>query len=165
MTFAGEPCVPYTAGAIGKDGYAANGAHRKAFVTAGGVIPPGMVIDHLCHDPEKCVGGPRCLHRRCVNPRHLAVVTRSENARRSVSANARKTHCPKGHEYTPENTRWRTDKKGRACRACCREASDRRRRAAGVPKKQVKPPKPLVTRKLIALDPTTGKWREMQVAA
>ena len=32
------------------------------------------------------------------------------------------THCPKGHEYTPENTRI-TASGARACRACCRAKS------------------------------------------
>jgi hypothetical protein len=29
-----------------------------------------------------------------------------------------KTHCPEGHEYTPENTYWRPDGKGRECCTC-----------------------------------------------
>lgn len=39
---------------------------------------------------------------------------------------ALRTHCPQGHEYTPENTRVRKDKQGtcRVCRTCER---DRRR--------------------------------------
>lgn len=28
------------------------------------------------------------------------------------------THCHKGHEFTPENTYYRTDGRGRACRTC-----------------------------------------------
>lgn len=31
--------------------------------------------------------------------------------------NVRKTHCKKGHEYTPENTYWRNERK-RDCREC-----------------------------------------------
>lgn len=39
---------------------------------------------------------------------------------RRVEAHGRPpaTHCRAGHEYTPENTRWRRDRKGRDCRAC-----------------------------------------------
>jgi hypothetical protein len=34
--------------------------------------------------------------------------------------NASATHCPRGHEYTPENT-YRTTRGGRECRTCRRE--------------------------------------------
>lgn len=43
------------------------------------------------------------------------------------------THCPQGHEWTPENTRWDTRmvkgtvRRGRRCRACQRERDARRR--------------------------------------
>jgi hypothetical protein len=37
-----------------------------------GPVPAGMVLDHLCHTlATDCIGGPRCQHRRCVNPAHL----------------------------------------------------------------------------------------------
>jgi hypothetical protein len=36
--------------------------------------------------------------------------------------NARKTHCSKGHEFSPENTGQRKDG-GRYCRACLRRAA------------------------------------------
>jgi hypothetical protein len=38
-----------------------------------------------------------------------------------------RTHCEHGHEYTPENTYWRTERSGsgRRCRACTREDSRR----------------------------------------
>lgn len=32
-----------------------------------------------------------------------------------------RTHCARGHEWTPENTRLRADGRGRECRACARE--------------------------------------------
>lgn len=48
-----------------------------------GPIPPGTDLDHLCHNRDKsCKGGPRCRHRRCVNPDHLEPATRSVNVRR-----------------------------------------------------------------------------------
>lgn len=45
--------------------------------------PPTDTLDHTCHDPETCDGGPTCPHRHCVNPDHLSPSTRGENARRS----------------------------------------------------------------------------------
>jgi hypothetical protein len=37
---------------------------------------------------------------------------------------AERTHCPQGHEYTPENT-YVSARRGRYCRACNRERSAR----------------------------------------
>lgn len=83
--------------------------HRLSYQLAGGVLIDGMEIDHLCFVP------------RCVNPAHLEQVTGRENNLRSSSpsaVNARRTHCKKGHEFTPENTRWRRDRYGRECKTC-----------------------------------------------
>ena len=89
-------------------------------------IPPGLELDHLCKV------------RNCVNPLHLEAVPHRVNVRRSPNQNAGKTHCDRGHEFTPENTRhYRRSDGGmaRACRACTREHQRRwlkRSRAASV---------------------------------
>lgn len=88
--------------------------HRIAFESEYGDIPEGLVIDHLCHDPEVCVGGT-CVHRICVNPAHLAAVTNEANLRRQTPA--AKTHCLYGHELTGENT-GRGAKGTRFCKTC-----------------------------------------------
>ena len=106
-------------------------AHRSMWELANGPIPDGQVIDHLCHDPATCKESP-CDHRACCNPAHMRVTSQRENSLRSngfTAAHAERTHCPQGHEYTPENTYVRTDRKypGRQCRTCNREQNARRR--------------------------------------
>jgi hypothetical protein len=109
-------------------------AHRLAYETFVGPISDGLQLDHLCHHPDHCTPGPSCLHRRCINPAHLEPVTVAENIARGggrAPANARKTHCPQGHEYTPENT-YVLDG-SRSCIECGRIRSrefQRRKRAA-----------------------------------
>lgn len=96
-------------------------AHRAAFELFRGAIPTGAEIDHLCHAwDESCDLDWECPHRRCVNPAHLTDATHRENMRRGrgwSGCNARKTHCPQGHEYTPENTK--VNNRGqRECKKC-----------------------------------------------
>jgi HNH endonuclease len=92
------------------DGSRTRRAHRVAYELVCGVIPAGMTLDHLCRV------------RHCVNPAHLEPVSDRENILRGngwSGRNARKTHCPQGHEYTPENTRIHTSG-GRLCVTCDR---------------------------------------------
>lgn len=84
--------------------------HRLAFRLAGGMIPDGMELDHLCRV------------RRCFNPEHLRVVTRLENLRAPGSLhNSQKTHCPQGHPYGGANLYVFPDGR-RGCRKCTRES-------------------------------------------
>lgn len=113
-------------------------AHRWSYESAFGSIPLAMVIDHECHNRDaSCPGGVACPHRRCVNPAHLAAVSRGENLAASSRAvptvNAAKTHCPQGHPYDAANTIRKSGRAaaryaGRRCRAC-QNAARRRRRA------------------------------------
>ena len=90
-------------------------AHRVAYEFMVGPIPAGLQLDHLCRN------------KRCVNPLHLEAVTQRENLLRGDTIpgrNAAKTHCIRGHEFTPDNTilRGRVEG-GRDCRTCKRERS------------------------------------------
>lgn len=108
--------------------------HRHIYLTVVGPVPEGMVLDHICHTTDlNCPGGTACLHRRCVNPRHLEPVTAVENNLRGRGLSATnffKVECVRGHPFTPENTmltkRRRSDGlPQRQCRQCHREGTRR----------------------------------------
>lgn len=91
-------------------------AHRLLYELMVGVIPDGLEIDHLCRN------------RACVNPTHMEPVTHAENLRRAGAhrnldsyndPRRAMTHCHRGHEFTPENTRVKSGG-SRDCRACAR---------------------------------------------
>lgn len=90
-------------------------AHRVAWTLRRGAIEAGLTLDHLCRNP------------RCVNPSHLELVTNKENILRGESptaANAKKTHCPRGHLLSGDNIRTYVYTKGhtmRQCQSCRRE--------------------------------------------
>lgn len=86
--------------------------HRLVLTAFCGPRPAGMVSRHL--DGNK-------LNNTL---RNLSWGTQSENVRDSIEhgtqVNARKSHCPRGHEYNEANTH--LDRKGiRHCRRCDRD--------------------------------------------
>ena len=88
--------------------------HRAMYELYVGQIPLDLTIDHLCRNTA------------CGNPKHLRILTVSENSK--DGGNARKTHCPHGHEYTDENTYYYKRKNnwlGRHCRVCLKESKRR----------------------------------------
>jgi hypothetical protein len=64
----------------------------------------------------------KCNVPSCFNPEHLFAGTQSKNMLDAVEQKtqyqAAKTHCPSGHEYTPENTKLNPKTNGRLCRIC-----------------------------------------------
>ena len=94
------------------------GAHRVCYLLTVGKIPEHLVVDHICRV------------RRCVNPQHLRLITSGQNVLIGISPsaiNARKTHCNRGHGFTPENTYHRPNRV-RECIACRNEAQRIRRK-------------------------------------
>ena len=88
------------------------GAHRLAAYT---------FLD-LDSDPSRYVLH-RCDNRLCVNPKHLFLGTQTDNMQDSINkgrnAESRKTHCPKGHPYSAENTYLLpSNQKRRRCKTC-----------------------------------------------
>jgi hypothetical protein len=85
--------------------------HRLVWTLENGPIPAGLFVLHHCDNPP------------CFNVEHLFLGTARDNAEDSKRKGrhhlASKTHCPRGHEYTKENTY--SGKDGRHCRRCRHE--------------------------------------------
>lgn len=119
-------------GALNNKGYGrfnlrgqALGAHRVSYTISRGVIPPEMVLDHLCRNP------------RCINPSHLETVTQRENVLRgdlprvmAERGGSPDDPCPKGHEPNWGYYRYNGPDRPRTrgCKTCNNERA--RKRAA-----------------------------------
>lgn len=103
-------------------------AHIVAWEIAHGEpVPPGLDIDHTCHNRDAtCPGGKMCLHRLCCNASHLEAVTRRENLARGQNHNMKiklSGYCVNGHLRADHGVE-RKDRPGCFyCRACRRLSS------------------------------------------
>lgn len=98
-------------------------AHRFAWELVNGPVPDGLWVLHSCDNPP------------CTRLDHLFLGDRKANmedcARKGRTYNGKKTHCPKGHPYSQENTyRWLTARgtPKRECRTCHIARRERRKR-------------------------------------
>lgn len=127
-------------GLVGRMGLGKQRIHRISYIAHVGPIPEGLVIDHLCRQTA------------CWNPTHLEAVTPEENTRRmmphhpEIADNLRRmrsprvnlpteprrpsqrTHCKRGHEFTPANTAMQQQGRWQLC-VTCRNENQRRARA------------------------------------
>jgi hypothetical protein len=127
--------------------------HRVSYSEFVGPLIEDMTVDHLCHNrpcgnpfhlqqvtnlesilrgtgasatnarKTHCAAGHELQYRK---PGQRWCKICNDTDRGIDRANLRrgtKTHCLYGHEWTPENTYWRPDGKGRQCRICIRQRS------------------------------------------
>ena len=120
-TYNGTPCWRWS-GALTGEGYGAItidndnlSIHRlSASIHLGLDLNKTRTL--VCH---------HCDMKDCWNPGHLFLGSNSGNVKDSANKgrhkNSKKTHCPRGHEYTLENTALYNHK--RQCITCDRERS------------------------------------------
>ena len=104
-------------GAVTRDGYAKGinglGEARQEYQRRYGEIEIIYVVHHIC------------LNKLCTNPRHLIAIRRINHPDDVTVINRNKQFCVHNHEFTEENTIWRTRinrnltvYKERVCKKC-----------------------------------------------
>lgn len=83
--------------------------HRVIYEMTYGKIPDGLQVHH------------KCGNKRCINPKHMQLLTLSDHRRLHRRIEPLKTHCKWGHELSGDNVRlyWKYDgSKIRTCVKC-----------------------------------------------
>jgi hypothetical protein len=88
--------------------------HVMAYIVAKGSVPPGMVVRHTCDNPP------------CINPEHLLIGTKADNAADMVERRRHwrhnQTHCKRGHPLTEDNiVKFSDGRTERRCLTCHRD--------------------------------------------
>lgn len=89
-------------------------AHKMMYESEVGLVPKGLVLDHLCMNPP------------CINPAHLEPVTNKENLVRGMKYWERpiEKYCSNGHLKEGDNL-FITKDGFRKCRKCSKEGKTR----------------------------------------
>lgn len=69
-------------------------AHRFAYEQANGPVPPGLVIDHMCHN------------RACINIGHLRTVTPKQNVENNGQQSKRNKSGVRGVSWAKNANKW-----------------------------------------------------------
>jgi len=125
----GLDTVGYPMVILHRHGRTTRTVHRLVAAAFLGSCPPGQEVRHL----DGCRTNPRLDN--------LAYGTKSENQQDSIRhgthSSLAKTHCPAGHEYTPENT-YVNNRGERMCRECGRVRGRRQRLARRQEREELK---------------------------
>lgn len=94
-----DHCWIWTGRLAARGGYGvflkATRAHRFSYEIHHGPIPPGMLVDHTCHN------------HACVNPAHLRIATQKQNGEnRSGPSRANKTSGVRGVSWDKSRNKW-----------------------------------------------------------
>lgn len=99
QTFPSGDCREWTR-ALNSDGYGSLSvggrpmkAHRFAYLLSNGAIPDGLLVDH------------ECRNRRCVEPNHLRLATKKQNAE-NVGLRRDNVSGVRGVTWAKERKRW-----------------------------------------------------------
>src|SRR5688500_3288032 len=126
-----EACWPWVGRLRNQAGYGSFRTDGKTYVAH------RWLLGHLRGEPLKWPDEIGChrdvcgTFKGCCNPTHIYVGSHTQNADDAIR-NGRhggatwkfRTHCIKGHEFTPENTHWFGPRKSlRYCRTCKRDTS------------------------------------------
>lgn len=108
-------------------------SHRLVWEELYGEIPKGMVIDHVCHNVaianDMCLGEKFCIHRSCINPAHLRMITSQENQLEGLNGLRNRKYCKNGHELAVVGVSPRNRNTGRT-NLCCNECTRINNRAS-----------------------------------